>query len=483
MIINPYLFLNPIFNNLTAAYPLSEGNNMMRREVLSSGLDFYPSGVGTSGGYTTFNGSSTYITADGEGIALAAATSFTFQITLKPTALTGTRWIMAKGKEIYASNGEWSLYHSGTTLNFRVHNAAGTASTTVSVTLTNGVDNVITCGYDNTNQLISIKLNNGSLVTAAHTSGVKYNFGIICIGGPQNRWTQTAEFYNGAAKNFMFWKGTYLTSAEQSTLYGLGFPYSALPDQSDTLDPEALTNKVARYDFGDASTMWQDLAQTVPVVNNDDPIRRINSLWNGKYAIAPSDAVRPVLKTATLGGRATVYSNGTNSRLDMDSPMQVVEADFTMFLIAKNDRTVLYGSHWMSSIVYNSYVAHTGTGYTSVYGAFHKSKSGTGHAPNTDTLLEPTGFNVFECFSENTYATMVANGNDAKTYALYRGVNLNPADWDTFFRDIYGGNWWALGNIAEVIFVERCLTVAERARVRNFLKTKWTTPNTYFRGY
>ena len=484
MIINPYLFLNPIFNNLTAAYPLSEGNNMMRREVLSSGLDFYPSGVGTSGGYTTFNGSSTYITADGEGIALAAATSFTFQITLKPTALTGTRWIMAKGKEIYASNGEWSLYHSGTTLNFRVHNAAGTASTTVSVTLTNGVDNVITCGYDNTNQLISIKLNNGSLVTAAHTSGVKYNFGIICIGGPQNRWTQTAEFYNGAAKNFMFWKGTYLTSAEQSTLYGLGFPYSALPDQADSLDPDNLPDQVARFDFSDTTRMWQDTAKTVSVSANDDPIRRIDSKWGSVYAEAPSDAVRPLLKTATLGGLATAYSNGTDTQLNISQELQSTENNFTMFLIAKNDRTSNYGSHWLMNRTYNSYVTTTGIGYTSVYGAFHKSKSGSGGAPNTSPLNNTTGFNVYDCFSKSQYASMVENGDDADTLAKYKTLNTNPADWDTFFKMAAISNtWWAIGNIAEVIFINSYASVATRARVRKFLETKWSLTNVFYRGY
>lgn len=483
MILDSTKFLNPVFDGLSAAYPMSEGDGYMRRDSLQTGMDFFPSGVTSSGGYTVFNGSSTYMTTDGANIALDTGISFTGYVVLKPSALSGTRWIMAKGKQIYASDGEWSLYHSSTTINFRIHNAAGTASTTVSATLTNGVDNVVIFGYDNTNQLISIKVNAGSVVTAAHTTGVKYNFGPLCIGGPQNRWTQTTEFYNGSAKNLMFWRNVYLTSTQQATLYSQGFPFVALANQSTSLDPDNLTAKIARYDFGDVSTMWQDTAQTVAVSANNDPVRRINSLWNSKYATAPSDAVRPLLKTNTLNSRATVYSNGVDSRLDMDTAFQTVEADFTMFLIAKNDRTVLYGSHWMSSAVYNSYVTTTGTGYSGVYGAFHKSKSGSGFAPNTSTLNNTTGFNSYECFSRNTYATMIENGDDPAIYSLFRGVNTNPADWDTFFRDIYGGNWWALGNIAEVIFVETYLSVADRARVRKFLNDKWAVPNVFYRGY
>lgn len=489
MILDSTKFLNPVFDGLTAAYPMSEGDGYMRRDTKQTGMDFFPSGVTSSGGYTVFNGSSTYMTTDASHINLSAAESFTAYIVLKPSALSGTRWIMAKGRQVYASDGQWSLYHSSSTINFRMHTASST-SITVSGTLTNGVDNVVIFGYDAVNQLISIKINAGSVTTTAQTLNVQTNSGPLCIGGPQNRWTQTSEFYNGSAKNFMFWRGTYLTSAQQATLYTQGFPFVALANQSTILDPEDLSNKNARYDFGDASTMWQDLAQTVAVSANNDPVRRINSLWNGKYATAPSDAVRPLYKTNTLNSRATVYSNGTDSELNMDSAFQTALADITIIAIAKNDRNGTapdYGSHFLRSNVYGSYMSWTGTGYTGQYLAAHKSKSGSGFAPNSGTLNNTTGFNTAELWCSGSDFALIENGDEPTTLAGYKGTNTNPADYDTFFRETVlggvAGRWWAIGNIAEVICVNSCLTVAERARVRNFLLTKWAVPNTFFRGY
>jgi hypothetical protein len=47
----------------------------------------------------------------------------------------------------------------------------------------------------------------------------------------------------------------------------------------------------------------------------------------------------------------------------------------------------------------------------------------------------------------------------------------------------YTNYWWAKGNICEVIFVEKQLTVAERSRVRRFLQNKWSLTNTDYKGY
>lgn len=59
--------------------------------------------------------------------------------------------------------------------------------------------------------------------------------------------------------------------------------------------------------------LFQDTAGAVPVTANNDPVRRINARGSAFTLVAPSDAARPLYKTA--GGLHWLESDGTDDTL------------------------------------------------------------------------------------------------------------------------------------------------------------------------
>jgi hypothetical protein len=486
------MFTNSAYSGITRAWSLSEDpSQYMLREALGSGEDFSPLNATTSSGFAVFNGTGTsYAGADGDGVKLGANTSFTIALTIKPTATSGTRIILTKSIITLSSAGaEWDIYHSGTTLNFRIFNS--TTNATVSSSITAGVADSFIFGYDSVNQLISIKKNNGSLTTTAWTGGTQATIGSLVIAGSPNYYTNGLA-YNGAVQKLMIWKGTYVTSANQATIYTNGFPYTALANQSFSLDPDELTNQVLRMDFSDKTRMYTDISGTTNVVNDDDPIGRINSKWGSRYAVAPSNGVRPLYKSASTDA----YTNGSDSQLNFDQNWQSVRTEYTFFFVAKSlwggsstppDKR---GSHWFINESDLSYIVQTGAlaNAQSPFFAMHLTATGTGDALNTYFINNPVGYNVCEGFGSTTIFDMLENGDaPINTGVSWRMPNANPVTFNRMFKEVpvvpYINFFWAKGNISEVIFVEKQLTVAERSRVRRFLQNKWSLTNTDYKGY
>lgn len=513
---NPQLLfgtpLDPVFNGVTHAWPLSENDNKMRREVLGSGADFFPQGVTLVSGKTKFSGSTnSYMAAPDINIGVSNNDqAFTWCFIIRPSSLSGTEDVLCKGETVFSANAEYRIYLSNTTLNFRVY---GTTTTTVSATLTNGSDNFVCLVHDPVNDIISIKVNSAAPVTAAHSTGCVSRYGSLVMGNTAGQpfvstvtppYTATLPCINttsidSAMASVIFWKGTALTSTEQATVRTIltttGFPWGALPEVDYTLDPDTLssTAKKQRYDFSDLSTQWQDVSKTVAVTANNDPIRVIESLWGtGIEAVAPSDAVRPLCKTNTLNSLPTAYTNGTDTQLNLNTQLQVTQADFALFIVAKNDansQASKDGTHWMSHVsngaMYMAQVGYNNPGYVRGYLAAHKSDGTLPNDPcNSMGVAYPASFNVLELNSVSAVWNAISNGYMPLSGA--RNIpNVNPLDYDLFFKTATSktaSEWWAYGNIAEMIYIEATLTVNERARIRKFLDLKYATVSA-FMGY
>ncbi len=76
----------------------------------------------------------------------------------------------------------------------------------------------------------------------------------------------------------------------------------------------ASLSPTAWYDPSDLSTLWQDTGKTTAVTAADDPVRVVEDIsGNGNDLVAPSDAARPLYKTA--GGLRWLEFDGTDDAM------------------------------------------------------------------------------------------------------------------------------------------------------------------------
>jgi len=481
--------LNPVFANLTYAWPLSEDPaSYMLRDAKGSGIDFMPVNATLVSGMVKFDGTrNSYASADGKPFELSANTEFMIRANIKPISQSGYRFIMHSGYAINApSTCSWQLYRSGTTLTFRLYNSSTYAE--VSATTSHNVEYIVQFGYDSVNQKISLKIDNGTPVTTTWTGGTQYKMSALVLAGTPGYEADDTRQYGGSITKIAYFSG-YKSAAEQSTIYSLAFPYAALPNQSIMLDPDNLTStKLVRFDSSDISTQFLDTAGTIPASANDDPIKRVNSKsgWGSNYMTEATNP--PLLKTASKNGLNTLYSDGGNTTMVMNAPIQTSRTEFTMFFVAKSDWTSgglpqLVASRWIGSNIDRSYMSQTSPSYTAIYYAVHLSQA-AGNPTNTGSnILNPTDYNCFELLGDSgTYIWGVEGTiRPSTTAGNYRASNPNPLTFNQMFQDVTAQNWDAKGNFAEMFVVQELLSVATRARIQAWLANKWGV--TYFKYY
>ena len=465
---------NAVFDGIARAWSLSESG--MRREALGSGDDFFPVGATSDGDFTILNGSSQYVVCgDGDYKISGGDTSFTIAFTVKPTALSGARWLGTKGLYSNPSGCEWYIYHNGTQVYLRLNNgAADTTVTDATNRLTNGTTTKVVFGKDAVNNIISIKIGNNAPVTAAFDVNSVPN---LCgmVWGTDGT-LAAGNCFNGAIKDIMIWNGKYLTAAEQATLHGLDFPFGVLPEQAAILDPDDIVEKYCRHDFSDLSTLFQDAAKTTAVASDDDPIRVAVDPWNGHDLIAAADAARPLSKAAIIGGLSVGLWSGGDKLLKMASKIPGT-SDFTLFLIVQNnDNASGKGSQpLINSDATHNYLAITGTDYAGGdYAAMHTTSV---EAVVTGDLQNSAGFNVIEVSRSGSIYKIMQNGKTVLVSDLLS--RTGDVQFDQFGGENTAG-WWFDGYLAEWFVYTRCLTTSEKHRIRKFLQTKWTTLNQIF---
>lgn len=112
------------------------------------------------------------------------------------------------------------------------------------------------------------------------------------------------------------------------------------------------------YDFSDFSTMFQDIAGTVPVTTPDQLVGKIlDKSGRGNHATAPTDAKRPTLKL--VGGKYSLLFNGITTALATGS------IDFT----STDKMTVFAGVRKLSDAGYGV-IAELNTDPSVVNGTF-----------------------------------------------------------------------------------------------------------------
>lgn len=96
-----------------------------------------------------------------------------------------------------------------------------------------------------------------------------------------------------------------------------GNPYIGLGSSDSAFDPLSLfasSEQGVWYDFSDLTTMFQDRAGTTPVTADGQTVGKIlDKSGRGNHAVAPSDAARPLYKTA--GGLHWLQFDGVDDSL------------------------------------------------------------------------------------------------------------------------------------------------------------------------
>lgn len=168
--------------------------------------------------------------ADEADLSLGADTDMCVAGWLRKSAETGVQTAVSKGSP-GGTNGEYTLDYSlgADTFRFQVKGAVGTntVATWSATTLNDTWYFVIGC-HNSTDDVISIQVDNGTIVTAAHTDGTRDTTRDFVIGARMDGGAYET-FWAGRLDEMAFWKNETLSTTERSDLYngGAGSQYAS----------------------------------------------------------------------------------------------------------------------------------------------------------------------------------------------------------------------------------------------------------------
>lgn len=81
------------------------------------------------------------------------------------------------------------------------------------------------------------------------------------------------------------------------------------------------TDGQAWWDASDSTTLFTDEAGTTPAVANDAVVARINDLIGSRHLTSPESDERPLLKTASINGRASLLFDGVDDWMGVGSAL------------------------------------------------------------------------------------------------------------------------------------------------------------------
>lgn len=236
--------------------------------------------------------------------------------------------------------------------------------------------------------------------------------------------------------------------------------------------PTEISGCVLWLDGNDTAKLWQDSGGTVAVAADGDPVR----LWQdksgaGNHGTAAADANRPLYKTGVLGGKAVLLFDGTDDYFNLVNGFTGLTAG-EVFAVARKQADPAVSS------------AKSG------FWGFGSDATAEGeHVPFTDN-------NVYSAFGTDARKTV---GNPATTLAQWNLIDVrsasgawswnlntgsvfstgvNTVGWRTTPRvgvSMNGGalSYYMDGWFAEVIIYNSVLSAGDRAKVEQYLKTKW----------
>jgi len=239
------------------------------------------------------------------------------------------------------------------------------------------------------------------------------------------------------------------------------------------IDPDSLSNQYSWHDFSDINTLFQDVAKSIPVTSDVDPIRLVvDKFADADNLTAPSDAVRPLYKTNIQNSLSVGLWNGVDTRLDHTLWANV---DFTAFFVCKNFDTS-NGSH----VEYGGgYFAVTGAGYDvgNPYAVLHLNT--TSDAISSTSGANTDVFHIIEITKSGAVWTLRIDGLTAGTMNVTGGNFWGP----TSIGPESIANWWFDGYLAERIRYTTVLGAKTIASIRYELAEKWGLTNVSYGVY
>lgn len=468
---------DPMLTGLTAAWPMFESGDVLRRNHHPTFYDpdnnHLPSfGVGSANGHANF------VAAESDYMLLSGATDlnlastdepFTIMITVKPDTVAGLAWIINKNDGDNNNNAEFSLYRNGANFYFRI--GSGSNFNTVSdsgFTAVAGTEYKIIFGHDPVNDVISIKIDDRTMITIAHSIPTIANGdGNLYIGRRSDGF-----YYDGEISDLYYWNGRYFSEDEQVALAAWSPLYTRAYFDSLIIDPDDLPsiNRYRRLDWSDTAALWQDAAKTTAVSSDTDPIRVIEDSWNSHDWTAPSDAARPTWQEAELNGLGVGEWNGSNSQMDFDE-VWPISGDFTAWIVVKNlDAT--YGSHILAP---DHYVVITGSSYSGSERVVLHFDQPSVTAISALLVNTSDDWNIIELRLESGTYTIGVNGGDEQSFADPNGIAFSRAGQ----QGDNGADWWDNSQKAELVHITNVPSAQDRAYVRAFLADKWGIENVW----
>lgn len=462
-----------LFDNLAGYWPLDEADGTRYNTSRDADHAADGSSVAGVGGKAVFVAASTdYLSiADSVALSLGSDTAFTLAIRFTPlVTVAGTQAIVAYNTDDNNNTFAFWLYRTGSEIRLRVGNGTTfTSVTTSGLGLTIGQEYQIVAGYDKVTQRLSVKVDAGTTIFAAWTGGTINSAGTIQFGR-----LATAVFYlDGRLRDFHYWNGRYLTTAEQTSILNNPYPFGDTTYGISTLAPNLASGGYAWHDFSDASQQFTDAGKTTPVVSDADPIRVITSKVGSHDWVAPSAGVRPLYKTNVQNSLAVGRWNGSDSQLNMDEAWP--DTDYTAFLVVKNN-DVTVGSHVVSD---NLYLALTSAGYSGTPRvALHFNNSPT-FSSMTSNLINVDGWTIIEIVRSGNNWSLLNNGQNLATLTVAANFSVgHVGPWVNT-----DSTWWADMDLADSYRASVAHDARTRAQIRAYFAAKWAVTHVRINPY
>ena len=238
----------------------------------------------------------------------------------------------------------------------------------------------------------------------------------------------------------------------------------------DTVSPYA--HLEIHFDSSDTSTLFQDVAGTIPAVNLNDPVRcwKMTSLCNGSGVSATvSDTLLPKINTFTTGKTAVDFNSGIGA------------FSFQYSLANIENATLLIVLHMDAD-----YISHPW------------NTTGTGWINHQERIVETfytnefyyDGFSVINYgLPRNVYFIYAVSANSATGTKCYTYIgstltNVGNVSYGTYIKiptsHFLGGKYqgaeaWNKFKLAELLVYRYAMNTTELTEKMSELKTKWST--------
>lgn len=221
------------------------------------------------------------------------------------------------------SQQEWRLIITTTPkVRFQVSNdgaaAVGNADAT---TITTNTWYFVVAWHDSVANTVNVQVDNGTITSTAHTTGVFDGTGAFTLGAISN----PLLYLDGKEQCVGFWKSV-LTAAQRTALYNGGTPLTA--DQAE----RAVGRGISYWELSEPSGTRKDLWGSNDLTDNNtvttaagtalNAIGQINDLSGlGNHASQSTQANKPVIRFGEngLGGQPALLFDNTNDHLRADS--------------------------------------------------------------------------------------------------------------------------------------------------------------------